>query len=91
VCGVPTDKALALIRELEGIDRGRYSGPIGWTDARGDGEWAIALRCAELDGRRARLFAGNGIVSDSDPHAELAETELKLKPMLSALGEEVTE
>ncbi|HYZ46068.1 MAG TPA: isochorismate synthase [Actinomycetota bacterium] len=91
VCGVPTDKALALIRELEGLDRGRYSGPIGWTDARGDGEWAIALRCAELDGRRARLFAGNGIVSDSDPQAELAETELKLKPMLSALGEEVTE
>ncbi|CAN5629236.1 isochorismate synthase [soil metagenome] len=86
VCGVPTDKALATIRELEGLDRGRYCGPVGWVDARGDGEWGIALRCAELAGSGARLFAGAGIVGDSDPAAELAETEWKLRPLLDALG-----
>ena len=86
VCGVPTDKALATIRELEGMERGRYGGPVGWTDASGDGEWAIALRCAHLSGTRARLFAGAGIVADSDPASELAETELKLRPLLEALG-----
>ena len=86
VCGVPVDKALAAIRELEGMDRGRYCGPVGWTDASGDGEWAIALRCAQLQGARARIFAGAGIVADSDPTAELAETELKLRPLLEALG-----
>jgi menaquinone-specific isochorismate synthase len=85
-CGVPTDKALAAIRELEGLDRERYCGPVGWIDARGDGEWAIALRCAELSGDTARLFAGAGIVADSDPVAELAETELKFRPLLEALG-----
>ncbi|MFN2490482.1 MAG: isochorismate synthase MenF [Actinomycetota bacterium] len=86
VCGVPTDKALATIRELEDLDRGRYCGPVGWVDARGDGEWGIALRCAEISGARARLWAGAGIVADSDPRAELAETELKLHPLLRALG-----
>ena len=63
ICGTPTDVALDLIRELEGMDRGRYSGPVGWVDARGNGEWGIALRCGEIDGRRARLFAGCGIVA----------------------------
>ena len=85
VCGTPTGTAMELIRELEGMDRGRYAGPVGWIDAHGNGEWGIALRCAELDGPRARLFAGCGIVADSDPVAELAETQVKLRPMHDAL------
>ena len=85
VCGTPSRKALALIRELEGPNRGRYAGPVGWVDARGDGEWAIALRCAELAGTTARLFAGCGIVAQSDPSAELEEAQLKLRPIRSAL------
>ena len=85
VCGTPTGAAMELIRELEGMDRGRYAGPVGWVDARGNGEWGIALRCAELDGTRARLFAGCGIVADSDPVAELAETQVKFRPMQDAL------
>ncbi len=85
VCGTPTGTALDLIRELEGMDRGRYAGPVGWVDARGDGEWGIALRCAEIDGTRARLFAGCGIVADSDPDAELAEARTKFRPMQYAL------
>ena len=70
------------------MDRGRYSGPVGWMDARGDGEFAIALRCAELSGARARLFAGAGIVAGSLPEAELDETRLKLGAMMVALGAE---
>jgi len=85
VCGTPADTAMDLIRELEGMDRGRYSGPVGWVDARGNGEWGIALRCAEVAGSRARLFAGCGIVADSDPHAELAEAQAKFRPMRLAL------
>jgi menaquinone-specific isochorismate synthase len=85
VCGTPTDAAMELIRELEGMDRGRYAGPVGWVDAHGNGEWGIALRCAELDGRRARLFAGGGIVVGSDPAAELAETQAKFRPLQDAL------
>jgi menaquinone-specific isochorismate synthase len=85
VCGTPAGAALELIRELEGMDRGRYAGPVGWVDARGNGEWGIALRCAELDGPCARLFAGCGIVADSDPIAELAETQVKFRPMQDAL------
>jgi menaquinone-specific isochorismate synthase len=85
VCGYPEASAMELIRELEGMDRGRYAGPVGWVDARGNGEWGIALRCAELDGTSARLFAGCGILADSDPDAELAETQVKLRPMLEAL------
>jgi menaquinone-specific isochorismate synthase len=85
ICGTPTDAALELIRELEGMDRGRYSGPVGWVDARGNGEWAIALRCGEIDGSRARLFAGCGIVAGSQPESELAETETKFRPMRRAL------
>jgi menaquinone-specific isochorismate synthase len=85
ICGTPTDPALELIRELEGLDRGRYSGPVGWVDARGNGEWGIALRCGEIDGNRARLFAGNGIVAGSQPAEELAETETKFRPMRTAL------
>jgi menaquinone-specific isochorismate synthase len=85
VGGTPRTAALDAIRELEGFDRGRYAGPVGWVDARGDGEWAIALRGAELDGARARLVAGAGIVAGSDPAAEWAETQAKLEPMLRAL------
>jgi menaquinone-specific isochorismate synthase len=85
VCGTPTGAAMELIRELERMDRGRYAGPVGWVDARGNGEWGIALRCAELDGPRARLFAGCGIVAGSDPEAELAETQAKFRPVQDAL------
>jgi menaquinone-specific isochorismate synthase len=85
VCGTPAEAAMELIRDLEGMDRGRYAGPVGWIDARGNGEWGIALRCAEVDGRRARLFAGCGIVAGSDPAAELAETQVKFAPMRFAL------
>jgi menaquinone-specific isochorismate synthase len=85
VCGTPTAAALDAIRELEHLDRGRYAGPVGWVDARGDGEWGIALRCAEVTGARARLFAGAGIVAASRPEAELEETRIKLRAMQSAL------
>ncbi len=85
VCGTPTDTALELIRELEGMERGRYAGPVGWLDARGNGEWGIALRCGEIDGARARLFAGGGIVAGSDPEAELAEAQSKFRPMQFAI------
>ena len=85
ICGTPTEAALELIRELEGMDRGRYSGPVGWVDARGNGEWGIALRCGEIEGTRARLFSGNGIVAGSQPASELAETETKFRPMRRAL------
>jgi menaquinone-specific isochorismate synthase len=84
VGGTPTGRALELITELETIDRGRYAGPVGWIDATGDGELAIALRCAQIDGARARLFAGAGIVRDSLPESELEETRLKLRAMQSA-------
>jgi menaquinone-specific isochorismate synthase len=85
VGGTPTDAAVELIRELESMDRERYAGPVGWVDADGNGEWGIALRCAQLDGARARLVAGCGIVAGSDPAAELAETITKFRPMRTAL------
>ncbi|MFC8922197.1 isochorismate synthase MenF [Cellulosimicrobium sp. NPDC057127] len=89
VCGTPTGVARELIREIEGMDRGRYAGPVGWLGADGDGEWGIALRSAELsptDPRTVRLFAGCGIVAASDPASELAESEAKLEPLRYALG-----
>jgi isochorismate synthase len=85
VGGHPRKAALATIAELEGFDRGLYAGPVGWVDHRGDGDWAVALRCAEVDGRRAWLSAGAGIVAGSDPEEEWAETQAKLEPMLRAL------
>ena len=85
VCGTPRPDAFGLIRALEGMDRGRYSGPVGWVDSAGDGEWGIALRCGRFDGARGRLFAGNGIVGASEPEAELEETRVKLRAMMSAL------
>jgi menaquinone-specific isochorismate synthase len=86
VCGTPPGPAMDLIRELESMDRGRYAGPVGWMDAHGDGEWGLALHCGEVGSSRARLFAGCGIVAGSDPGAELAEAEVKFRPMLQALG-----
>jgi menaquinone-specific isochorismate synthase len=88
VCGTPTKVAAQVIAETEGMDRGRYAGPVGWLDAAGDGEWGIALRCGQLspDRREVRLLAGCGIVEGSDPDAELAESTAKLVPMREALG-----
>jgi len=86
VGGTPTAVATELISEIEGMDRGRYAGPVGWMDASGDGEWGIALRSAEVSGPRVRLFAGCGIVADSDPEAELAEAQAKFVPVRDALG-----
>jgi salicylate biosynthesis isochorismate synthase/menaquinone-specific isochorismate synthase len=77
---------MRLIPALEGLDRGWYAGPVGWTDATGDGEFCVALRCALLTGRTARLYAGCGIVGDSDPSAELGETEVKLGALLPLLA-----
>jgi menaquinone-specific isochorismate synthase len=89
VCGTPTTVARDVILELEGMDRGRYAGPVGWLDSSGDGEWGIALRCAEIDAddpTRLRLFAGCGIVAGSQPEAELAESDAKLVPIRDALA-----
>ncbi|PID52978.1 MAG: isochorismate synthase, partial [Micrococcales bacterium] len=89
VCGTPTRTAAGVIAELEGMDRDRYAGPVGWVDAAGDGELGIALRCARVnpeDPRRLRLFAGCGIVAGSDPAKELAESQAKLVPMQHALS-----
>jgi menaquinone-specific isochorismate synthase len=85
VGGTPTTEAIRLIAEIEGMDRGRYAGPVGWMDANGDGEWGIALRAAAIEGDTVRLFAGCGIVADSDPEAELAEAQAKFVPVRDAL------
>lgn len=88
VCGTPTEVADRVIADLEGMDRGRYAGPVGWVDARGDGEWGIALRCGAVeaaDPSRIRLYAGCGIVAGSDPAAEVVESDAKLVPMRDAL------
>jgi menaquinone-specific isochorismate synthase len=87
VGGTPRDASLALIAELEGMDRGRYAGPVGWMDRDGDGELGIALRCAQLDGPVARLFAGCGIVADSDPDTEVREAAAKMLAVRDALEE----
>jgi len=85
VGGFPRSEALAFIAKQEGIDRGWYSGGIGWIEPGGDGEIAVALRCALVRGDQAIIYAGNGIVKGSDPGDELAETRLKLRPMLDLL------
>ena len=85
--------ARELIRSIEGMDRARYAGPVGWFGADGDGEWGIALRSAAVDPddpRQVRLFAGCGVVAASDPPAELAESEAKLVPMRYALGRDAS-
>jgi isochorismate synthase len=76
---------MQLIRDLEPVPRGHYAGAVGWMDANGDGVWALALRCAELHGETARLFAGAGIVADSEPARELDETERKFRAFLDSL------
>ena len=85
VGGTPAPEARRLINDLEWMDRGRYTGPVGWVDAAGNGELGIALRCAEVSGRSARLFAGCGIVADSEPDLEVREAAAKLVPMRDAL------
>lgn len=85
LAGTPTDTALELLRQADGFDRGRFGGPVGWMDARGDGAWAVGIRCAQVDGAVARLYAGVGLVRGSDPEAELTETQLKLQALLAAL------
>ena len=84
--GWPTADALKLIREKENLDRGRYAGPIGWMDGAGDGEFAVGLRSALVQGETALLFAGCGIMGDSDPESEYEESVLKMRPMRAALG-----
>ena len=86
VGGDPRERALEWIPALEGLDRGWYAGPVGWVDATGDGELCVALRCALLRGEVAHCYAGVGVVRDSDPAAELAETELKLQALLPLLA-----
>ena len=85
VCGTPTDLAANLIEKIEGMNRGRYAGPVGWIDARGDGELGIALRSGQIQGEKIRIFAGCGIVAGSNPEKELAESNAKFAPMRSAL------
>lgn len=86
VCGVPTATARAVIGELEGFDRDFYAGVVGWCDRDGDGEWAIAIRCAEVRADSLRLYAGAGVVTGSVPSAEVAETSAKFRTMLEAMG-----
>ncbi|MCL1907726.1 MAG: chorismate-binding protein, partial [Propionibacteriaceae bacterium] len=86
VCGAPTEKARDMIAELEPWDRGRYAAPVGWMNSRGDGEMALALRCGLMEDSQIRIFAGCGIVADSDPESEWQETVAKLLPMKQALG-----
>ena len=85
--GHPRDRALQLIADVEGMSRGRYGGAVGWFDGQGNGVWAVAIRCAEYSNNNmtARLFAGGGIVADSEPLSELAETQAKLQAMLAAI------
>jgi isochorismate synthase EntC len=85
VSGWPCALATEWIEAHEGFDRGRYGGTVGWVDRAGNGTWAVTIRGAEVAGTRARVIAGNGIVADSDPATELAETEAKLAAMLGAL------
>ena len=86
VCGLPCGRAAEVIAQLEPVERAFYAGAVGWTDRRGDGAWYVAIRCAEICGRQARLFAGAGIVPGSSPRAETLETGSKFAAMLTALG-----
>ncbi|MCU1407001.1 MAG: isochorismate synthase, partial [Glaciihabitans sp.] len=87
VAGHPTVDALDLITELEPFDRGRYAGPVGWIGADGDGEWAVALRCAEIDADgNITAYAGAGIVAESDAEMELAETKMKFRPIVEVFN-----
>ncbi|WP_131769163.1 isochorismate synthase, partial [Candidatus Protofrankia californiensis] len=90
VCGWPAAAARRAIAEIEPFDRGHYTGLVGWCDASGDGEWAVAIRCAEADENSLTLFAGAGIVPGSQPSDELAETSAKFRTLLTAMGVDVT-
>ncbi|MEO6989152.1 MAG: isochorismate synthase [Aquihabitans sp.] len=85
VCGRPRNAALQTIADLEGFDRGPYAGAVGWVDADGNGQWAVSIRGASIQGNVARVVAGNGLVADSDPATELIETRAKLQAMLAAI------
>lgn len=85
VGGTPTEVALAWLAANEGLERGRYAGPVGWVDGEGNGEFALGIRSADIDSNRARLVAGVGLVKGSDPESELAETQLKLQALLAAV------
>lgn len=91
VCGYPTNQAYDFIGEVEPFDRGYFTGLVGWVDARGNGEWVVVIRCAEVEKQRLRVYAGAGIVSGSDPQSELEETGNKMRTVLNALGIEVQE
>ncbi|MGW3468350.1 isochorismate synthase DhbC [Saccharopolyspora sp. NPDC000995] len=86
VCGTPLQRARDVISETEPFERGYYAGMVGWCDAAGDGEWVVAIRCADIEDESMRLFAGAGIVAGSDPANELAETSAKFRTALSAMG-----
>lgn len=86
VCGLPARPAAAALPALEGYDRGFYAGAVGWLQENGDGCWYLSLRCAEIAGNQARLYAGAGVVAGSDPQAERAETTAKFLAMLAAFG-----
>jgi menaquinone-specific isochorismate synthase len=86
VGGSPRDPAVACIRELEGFPRGLYAGALGWLNARGGGEFFVGIRSALIEGTRARVYSGAGIVAGSTPEKEFAETELKFRAMLEALA-----
>ncbi|EEM05503.1 MULTISPECIES: isochorismate synthase DhbC [Bacillus] len=86
VCGTPTEKAREAINEIEPFDREFFTGMLGWSDLNGDGEWIVTIRCAEVEGNSLRLFAGAGIVAESKPEDELAETSAKFRTMLRAMG-----
>ncbi len=86
VCGTPTNVAADLIKRIEGMSRGRYAGPVGWLDARGDGELGIALRCGQIKENEIQIYAGCGIVAGSNPEKELTESNAKFAPMRSALN-----
>jgi len=85
VGGTPRREALAWLASNEQLDRGPFAGPVGWVDRRGDGDWMVGIRSARVHGATARLYAGVGVVADSEPAAELAETQLKLQALLAAL------
>jgi menaquinone-specific isochorismate synthase len=86
VCGTPTNVAADVIKRIEGMSRGRYAGPVGWLDARGDGELGIALRCGQITENTIQIFAGCGIVAGSNPEKELTESSAKFAPMRGALS-----
>ncbi|HEU5475410.1 MAG TPA: isochorismate synthase [Actinophytocola sp.] len=90
VCGTPPDLARRTIAELEPFRRGFYAGAVGWCDAAGDGEWVVAIRCAEIVDHTVQLYSGAGIMPASQPHLELAETSAKFRTLLGAMGLELS-